>query len=179
GQEARAPPAEKGLAHDPLARRLGRLALLALRARARSCRPPLPAAGTDSPGMAAHRVARGGTRAHQILALNPAGGYRLPKARRTCQAALAHRARLPGTQAGGRSRPLRGPRLAWLPSPRNHVYRSLRIPDLRAGDDSPLRTSSLHAVRAGCATRRLSTPRIPPAGLSATCQTRSQPSAAA
>jgi len=74
-----------------------------------------------------------------------------------------------------RARALRGPRLAWLPSPRNHVYRSLRILDLRAGDDSPLRTSSPHAVRESSATPRLSTPRIRPCGLNATCQTRSQP----
>ena len=65
---------------------------------------------------------------------------------RCCQAALAHRARLSGTQAGGRARTLRRPRMARLPSPRHAVHRSLRIPDLREGDDSPLRTSSRRAV---------------------------------
>ena len=38
--------------------------------------------------------------------------------------------------------PFRRARMARLPSSRHAVHRSLRIPDLRAGDDSPLRTSS-------------------------------------
>jgi hypothetical protein len=48
------------------------------------------------------------------------------------QVALAHRARLPGAQAGGRPRPLRRTRTARLPPPRHAVRRSLRVPDLRA-----------------------------------------------
>ena len=36
---------------------------------------------------------------------------------------------------------------------------SLRLPDLRAGDDSPLRTSSRQVVRRTCRSRRLPTPR--------------------
>jgi SRSO17 transposase len=53
----------------------------------------------------------------------------------------------------------------------------LRIPDRRAGDDSPLRTSSHRVVPDACLTRKLSTQRIRPCGLNATSQTRSQPCA--
>ena len=72
---------------------------------------------------------------------------------------------------------LRRTRGARLPSPRHDVHRSLRIPGLREGDDSPLSTSSRRAVQDDCSTRRLSTQRISPCGLSATFQTRSQPCA--
>ena len=70
------------------------------------------------------------------------------------QAALAHRARLSGTQAGSRAWSLRRPRLARLPSSRHAVHRGLRIPDRRAGDDSPLRTAFRHAVPGTSLTRR-------------------------
>src|SRR5258708_17588692 len=76
----------------------------------------------------------------------------------------------------GRERVQRG-RVAWLPPSWHHVHRSLRIPDLREGDDSPLRTSFRHAAPATCRTRQLSTPRIPPCGLNGTSQTRSPPCA--
>src|SRR5260370_14667319 len=68
-------------------------------------------------------------------------------------------------------------RLAWLPLSWHHVHRSLRIPDLREGDDSPLRTSSRRSAPATCHTRQLPTPRIPPCGLNGTSQTRSPPCA--
>ena len=96
--------------------------------------------------MAADRVARGRERADQILALDPCRKTSPSASGRPRQAALAHRARLSGTQAGGRARAFRGARMARLPSPRHAVHRRLRIPDLRAGDDSPLRTSFRHAV---------------------------------
>ena len=95
------------------------------------------------------------------------------------EAALAHRARLSGTQAGGRAFAFRGARLAWLSSPRYAVHRVLRLPDLRAGDDSPLRTSFHQALPAGCLIRGLSTPRLRRCGPNVTSQTRSQPCAAA
>ena len=46
---------------------------------------------------------------------------------------------------------------ARLPSSRHAVHRGLRIPDLRKGDDSPLRTSFRRAAPATCRTRRLPT----------------------
>src|ERR1700720_3850792 len=67
--------------------------------------------------------------------------------------------------------------MAWLPPSRHAVHRSLRIPDLRKGDDSPLRTSFRRAVPATCRTRRLPTPRLLHCGLSGTSQTRSRPCA--
>src|SRR5258708_40301677 len=98
-------------------------------------------------------------RARQILVRHPAGRHLLRAAGGAGQAALAHRAGLPGPQAGGGPGSLRRPKLARLPPPRQPLDRRLRIPDLRAGDDSPLRTSFLRERRAGCPTRRLSTPR--------------------
>src|SRR5674536_164211 len=87
--------------------------------------------------MAVDRVARRRERADQILALDPSQGYHVPRAGRPHQAALAHRARLSGTQAGGRAWAFRGQRVARLPPPRHAVHRRLRIPGLREGDDSP------------------------------------------
>ena len=107
----------------------------------------------------------------QDIAFRSSGRYR--------QAALAHRARLSGTQAGGRARAFRRARMARLPSPRHAVHRGLRIPDLRAGDDSPLRTSFRRAVPATCRSRRLPTQRLRRCGPNATSQTRSQPCAGA
>ena len=57
------------------------------------------------------------------------------------------------------------------------MHCSLRIPDLREGDDSPLRTSSRRSAPATCHTRQLPTPRIPPCGLNGTSQTRLPPCA--
>ena len=83
---------------------------------------------------------------------------RLPLA--FARAWLADRARLSRTQTRGRPRPLRRSRLAWLPSSRNSLCRSLRIPDLRNGDDSALRTSPHLARHTICTSRRLSTRRV-------------------
>src|SRR3989442_8868862 len=67
--------------------------------------------------------------------------------------------------------------MARLPPSCHAVHRGLRIPDLRAGDDSPLRTSHHHAVPATCRSRRLPTQRLHPCGLNATLRTQSQPCA--
>src|SRR5450631_4130412 len=88
--------------------------------------------------MVADRVARGREGADQVLAFDLAEQHHIPRFGRRRQAALAHRTRLSGTQAGGRARALRT-RMAWLPSSRHDVHRSLRIPGLRKGDDSPPR----------------------------------------
>src|SRR5260370_6983309 len=65
--------------------------------------------------------------------------------------------------------------VAWVQSSRPDVQRSLPIPDLRKGDDSPPRTSSRQAVLATCRSRTLPTPRIPRCALSVTSQTLSPP----
>src|SRR5450755_2740753 len=126
--------------------------------------------------MVADREARGREGAIKILALDLAEAHHIPRFGRRRQAALAHRTRLSGTQAGGRARALRT-RMAWLPSSRHDVHRSLRIPGLRKGDDSPLRTPCRRAVLATCHSRTLPTPRIPHCALSVTSQTRSPPCA--
>src|SRR2546428_12653464 len=63
--------------------------------------------------------------------------------------------------------------MARLPPSCHAVHRGLRIPDLRAGDDSPLRTSHHHALPATCRSRRLPTQRLRPCGLNATSRTQS------
>src|ERR1700726_1529573 len=68
---------------------------------------------------------------------------------------------------------------AWLPPSRHAVHRGLRIPDLRKGDDSPLRTSSRRAVRATCRSPTLSTPRRRRCDPNATSPIRSRPCGAA
>ena len=117
----------------------------------------------------------GRERADQILALDPCRRHRPPSSGRPRQAALAHRTRLSATQAGGRDRAFRGAWLARIPSPRHPMHRRLRIPDRRAGSNSPLRTSFYHAVPGTCRTRRLPTQRIRRDDPSVTSQTRSQP----
>ncbi len=106
--------------------------------------------------------------ADQILVLNASGEHRVRSTRRYCQTALAHRTRLPGTQTGGWPRPLRRARMARLPSSRNAMHRGLWIPDLRAGDDSPLRNSFPPVVHGNYNSRNLSAQRVRHCGLSAT-----------
>src|SRR5271166_3242766 len=86
--------------------------------------------GFDAPsaGMASHRMARGRKRADQILAFDPARRHAHRRSRRHGQIALAHRARLRGTQKRTRPRPLRRAKLARLPSSRNPVHCRLWIP---------------------------------------------------
>src|SRR5882672_6560325 len=64
--------------------------------------------------------------------------------------------------------------MARLPPSRHAVHRGLRIPDLRKGDDSPLRISFRPAVPATCLTRGLQTQGSPHCGLSGTSQTQSR-----
>src|SRR3984893_13743114 len=127
--------------------------------------------------MVANRVAPGRERANQILALNPARRHHFPPPRRHRQIALAHRARLSRAQAGGGARPLRRTWVARLPPPRDAVHRSLRIPDLRAGGDSPLTTLSRLAAPATCTIRRLPPQRLRPCVPNGTLRIQSQPCA--
>src|SRR5262245_56339514 len=64
--------------------------------------------------------------------------------------------------------------MARLPPSRHPLHCGLRIPDLRARDDSPLRRSCHHALPAICLTRRLPAQRIRRCGLNATFRTRLQ-----
>src|SRR5919109_3173769 len=111
----------------------------------------------------------------QVLARDPAGGHQLRAPGRGGETTLADRARLPGTQAGTRARPLRGPRLARLPSPRHVVHRGLWLPDRRAGEDSPLGIASRRDVQSASPTQKLPTPRRRRSGPSDTCRTRLPP----
>src|SRR5213078_3732368 len=61
-----------------------------------------------------------------------------------------------------------------LPPSRHTLHCGLRIPDLRARDDSPLRRSCHHIGPASCRTRRLRAQRIRRCGLNATFRTRLQ-----
>src|SRR6266480_3871232 len=61
-----------------------------------------------------------------------------------------------------------------LPPSRYTLHCGLRIPDLRARDDSPLRRSCHHVGPASCRTRRLRAQRIRRCGLNATFRTRLQ-----
>jgi len=105
--------------------------------------------------------------------------YRIRSHGRSRQTALAHRARLSGAQAGAWVGALRGTRMARLPPSRHAVHRRLRLPDFRAGGDSPLTTSFHQAPPGGWPIRRLSTPQFPRCGPSATSRTRSRRCAAA
>src|SRR5665811_1062699 len=124
--------------------------------------------------MAVDRVARRRERADQILALDPSQGYHVPRAGRPHQAALAHRARLSGAQAGGRAWAFRGQRVARLPPPRHAVHRRLRIPGLREGDDFPLWTLFRQAVRETYGSQRLPTQRLRRCEPNDTSRTRSR-----
>src|SRR6266702_5915662 len=61
-----------------------------------------------------------------------------------------------------------------LPPSRHTLHCGLRIPDLRARDDSPLRRSCHHVGHASCRTRRLRAQTIRRCGLNATFRTRLQ-----
>src|SRR5712691_10727982 len=71
------------------------------------------------------------------------------------------------------SEPARGPPLARLSPSRYALNRSLRFPDLRTGEDSPLRTTFRHSNRKISPSQSLPTPRRPRSGRSDTFPTRS------
>ncbi len=67
--------------------------------------------------------------------------------------------------------------MAGLPSPRHALHRRLRIPDLRAGDYSPLRPCHRRVLPGICRSRRLPTQRRRPCGLNVTSRIRLLPCA--
>ena len=121
----------------------------------------------DAPSarMAPHRMARGRERTHEILAFDPARRHSHRRSRRHGQIALAHRARLRGTEKRTRLGPFRRTKLARLPSPRNPVHRRLWFPHPRTSGDSPLK---LPATRNVSLIRPSQTPRRHRSGPSAT-----------
>src|SRR3954453_21055326 len=125
--------------------------------------------------MAADRVARGRAGADAVLTVDPARGDRLRRSGRLGSAALAHRAGLPGSQAGSRARALRGPRLARLPPSRHAVHRGLWLSDRRAGEIFPLRPRWCRGLRSVSPFRGLPTARRSRSDPSDTCRTRSPP----
>ena len=126
-------------------------------------------------GVVPRRVARGREGAGPLLALHPARGRHAGGAGRDREAALAHRARLRGAEAGAGPRPLRGARLARLPPPRQPVHRRVRLPGGRA---LPLFPSGLAApARRPRAAGRLPPPQLPPCAPSGTARPRSRPCA--
>ena len=126
--------------------------------------------------MVPDRMARGRSRADEILSVHTARKHQPARTGERYQAALADRAGLPGPQAGTWARPLRGARVAWLSPSRHAVHRRIRIPDLRKGSDSPLRTMQHRSHQRASPSQRLSTPRIPRSDLNVMSQTQSPPS---
>lgn len=98
------------------------------RGKSRCNRPGAPCGqqfrqGTTAPrAMAAHRVAGQRRRAEQIHSVNATRGNADQRIGQRRPSALAHRARLPGSEAGLRPGALRGTRLARVP-PSCRVYR--------------------------------------------------------
>src|SRR6185437_10414540 len=86
--------------------------------------------------LAAHRVARRREAADQIHLRYPAPEYDQEEARADRQGAISHRARLRGLQGGVGPRPLRGPPLPRLASPR--LRRPLLLRLRRRGTRSAL-----------------------------------------
>src|SRR5208283_4519380 len=111
------------------------------------------------------------SRADEILAVDLAQGHAFAGSRRQGQIALAHRTRLRGAERRTRISSLRRSRLAWLSPPRDTLHRSLRLPDLRTGSDSPL---SLLAAQDASVTQRFSTPWRRRSGPNVTSKTRSR-----
>jgi SRSO17 transposase len=83
-----------------------------------------------------------------------ARGHRVRPPGRSCQAALADRARLSGAEAGSWAWSLRGARMARVPPPRHAVHCRLRLPDRREADDSPLNSRRRRDIPETCRSRR-------------------------
>jgi len=115
--------------------------------RARSCRASrLLARREPTGGVAADRVAGGRKGSDRILVLNPSGEHCVPSARRH-QKKLRWRIERGYHELKTRGWPWPLRRAARLPSSCKVVHRGLRIPDLRAGDDSLLGNSFHRAVQ--------------------------------
>lgn len=85
-------------------------------------------AGIKSRGHAAGRMVRQRRGTHRLLAVQPARLHHTGRTGPPGQDPLAHRARLPRTQARTRPGPLRGPLLGRLAPPRHPGHRCPRVP---------------------------------------------------
>ena len=131
---------QKAWRRGHLARGEQRHARLTFRCRAGPPRAsPLSLLEAQTQGMVPDRMARGRYRPDEMFSVNAAREHQPLRPRQHCQAALADRARLPGSQAGTWPRSLREARMARLPSSCHAVHRCLRVPDLREGSASRLR----------------------------------------
>src|SRR6202035_822512 len=145
------------LAHRAVAGGLQRNPVLALRRRAdKAGLARLETFVPPSARMAPHRMAGRRERTNEILALDLARRHSHRRARRHGQIALAHRARLRGTEKRTWLGPFRRTKLARLPSSRNPVHRRSWFPHPRTSGDSPL---SLPATRNVSLIRPSQTPR--------------------
>ena len=147
----------ESVAHDQVAGRHERMAILTFCTCACLRRIEQRTPQEADQRVAADRVAGGRGRANQVLALDPCDKHPVPRSGRCRQTALAHRARLSGAQAGSRAFGFRRAWMARFPPSCHALHCGLRIPGLRTGDDSPLRTSFRRAVPATCRIRRLPT----------------------
>ena len=110
---------------------------IAICPRSRACSAPRSSALAVAPsGVASHRVARGPPRTDEVLAVHAARGRAAAAHGVGGQDALAHRARLPGPQAGTGAGTLRRQRLARVPPPRQPEHRRLRLLDGPAASPS-------------------------------------------
>ncbi len=109
----------------------------------------------------------------KYLALDAAGDDLDRRPRPPRQAALAHRARLSGTQGRTGAGSLRRPWLAGLPSPRRLMYRGVCLPRRRAREAFPPSASGLPPSRSP--SQRFHAAGRSRCGLNATCPPRSPP----
>jgi SRSO17 transposase len=115
----------------------------------------------SSRAMAAHRMAQRRSRTHQVFLEHLARRHPAQGVGALGEAALAYRARLPGTQTGAWPRPLRGPQLARLSPSRNPVHSRLRLPARATNCGSKKNSASSDFRRSACLTRGLPAPRLP------------------
>ena len=121
----------------------------------------------------AARMAAGRRRTTEVLPVHTARQHPDPGVGQSHQTALAHRARLPRTQARVRFGSLRGAQLARLPSSCNPFHRCLRVPASRAPGGAKKNSATSPSRPDPCRTRRLPATRLP-YDASATSPTRSE-----
>ncbi len=110
----------------------------------------------------------------EVLAFDPTRRHPPRRARRHGQIALAHRARLRGTQKRARPRPFRRAKLARIPPSRHPLHRRLRFSHPRTSGDSPLRPPAARNVSPILASQTPRRRQYDPNGISKTRSRRSE-----